>query len=254
MLKTIFLVLVLSSFNVLADYGNFAWSVSDNNGNRVYDTNNVIKAAIENNNFIPLSFNAQFESAAPELFKQVDTLGQFELDAFASPALLKGIKSLVTEFACATYRFEARKGESQKCNGFVADKDKKEGKPFQSGQFVEKRLDIAINSIRPNMPNRSYDIYLPSAKEVSLEYTWGAVHELGTFFVDKRDKKDTVLTVYIDGYKLDANGERGPRITKRPEIIFVVIPEAKKIGKQSNQDNAASFTLAKADIIVPLYQ
>ncbi|GAK87623.1 hypothetical protein JCM19238_5233 [Vibrio ponticus] len=157
------------------------------------------------------------------------------------------------EFACATYRFEKRQGETSQCNGLVKDKDVKEGKPFQSGQFVKKRLDVTINSVRPNMPNRSYDIYLPSSEEVSLDYTWGAVHELGSFFVRDRDNKDTILTVYIDGYKLDGNGERSNRITKLPEIIFVVIPRASKIGDQSSQNAAASFARSDADIIVPLY-
>ncbi|OLQ92879.1 hypothetical protein BIY21_11495 [Vibrio ponticus] len=251
--KTIAGLLLFCSFNIYADYSNFAWSVSDTKGNRVYDTNNVIKAAIEHDNFISLSYDAKFESAAPDLFKQINALGKFELDAFASPVLINGIRQLIGEFACATYRFEAQKGQARTCNGLVIDKDAKEGKPFQSGQFVDNRLEISVNSIRPNMPNRSYDIYLPSAKEVSLEYTWGAVHEMGSFFVRQRDRKDTVLTVYIDGYKLDTNGERGTRITNRPEIIFVVIPSVAKIGKQSNQDHASAYAIANADIIVPRY-
>ncbi|GAK87624.1 hypothetical protein JCM19238_5234 [Vibrio ponticus] len=84
--KVLASALLLCSFSVSADYKNFAWSISDKQGNRVYDTNNVIKAAIEQDSFIPLTYNAEFESAAADLFRQVDTLGQFELNAFASPA------------------------------------------------------------------------------------------------------------------------------------------------------------------------
>ncbi len=253
MQKIIISALLACSFGASADYKNFAWSISDKAGNRVYDTSNVIKAAIEQDNFISLAYHSQFESASADLFRQVNTLGKFELDAFASPSLIKGIQQLVNEFACATYRFHAGDGESRRCNGLSIDNKTKEGKPFQGGQFVENRLQVAINSIRSNMPNRSYDIYLPSTQEVSLDYTWGAVHELGSFFVHQRDRKDTVLTVYIEGYKLDANGERGAKVTSRPEIIFVVIPRASNIGKQGSENTAASFARANADIIVPLY-
>ncbi len=245
--------LIMCSFSALANYSNFAYSIIDDHGNKLSETNNVIKNAIEQNNFLPLSYNSQFSDAASDLFKQVDKMGRFELNAFASPQLINGIEQLVKEFACATYRFQARKGESGQCNGLVRDDTNKEGQPFVYGQFVEKPMLISVNSIRPNMPARSYDIYLPAAKDFPLEYAWGAAHELGSFFVRKRDRKDTVLTVYIDGYKLDINGERSERLTDKPEIVFVVIPKASRIGIQANENAAAKFALADADFIVPLY-
>ncbi|EGU45357.1 hypothetical protein VII00023_19104 [Vibrio ichthyoenteri ATCC 700023] len=236
-----------------ADYSNLAWSIMDSKGQRVYDTDNVLKAAIEQDRFIPLRFDTQFKQAAPDLFKQIYVQGQFELDAFASQALVDGIQTLVGEFACATYRHYAREPEATSCNGKARDKTTKEAMPFQDGQFIKHRLEITTNSIHSNAPNRSYDIYLPSVQQAPLTLVWGAVHELGSFFVHNRKRNDTVLTIYIDGYRLNSDGERSQRISAKPEIVFVVLPKASKLGQQKSQNEAAKFALADADLIVPLY-
>lgn len=247
------LTLGFMTSNAYADYSNLAWSIMDSKGQRVYDTDNVLKAAIEQDRFIPLRFDNAFKNAAPDLFKQIDVMGQFELDAFASKALVNGIQTLVGEFACATYRHYAHKPEARQCNGEIKDKRTKEAMPFQDGQFIKQRLTITTNSIRTGFPNRSYDIYLPSVQQAPLTIVWGAVHELGSFFVHKRERNDTVLTVYIDGYNLNTDGERSKRITAKPEIVFIVLPKASKIGQQNSQKDAAKFALADADFIVPLY-
>ncbi|WP_434997872.1 hypothetical protein ACRZ5S_03170 [Vibrio scophthalmi] len=249
----IFLTISLMSYPLYADYSNLAWSIMDSQGRRVYDTDNVLKAAIEQDRFIPLRFDNEFKDAAPDLFKQIDVMGQFELDAFASKALVKGIQTLVEEFACATYRYYAHKPEARKCDAEAQDKRTKEAMPFQDGQFIKRRLEVTTNSIRSSFPNRSYDIYLPSVQQAPLTIVWGAVHELGSFFVHQRSRNDTVLTIYIDGYKLNTDGERSKRITAKPEIVFVVLPKASKIGQQKSQTEAAKFALADADFIVPLY-
>ena len=251
----LFIIIMLwsAAYSAHADYSDLAWAIMDSKGQRVNDTDNVLKAAIEQDLFIPLRFDSQFKDAAPDLFKQIAVMGQFELDAFASPALVNGIKTLVSEFACATYRHYAHKPEEKSCNGEIRDKRTKEAMPFQDGQFMKHRLEITTNSIRTGFPNQSYDIYLPSVQQAPLTLVWGAVHELGSFFVHTRDNNDTVLTVYIDGYKLNSDGARSKRITRKPEIVFVIIPLASQIGKQKSQSDAAKFALADADFIVPLY-
>ncbi|ODS11902.1 hypothetical protein [Vibrio scophthalmi] len=72
----IFLTIGLISYPLYADYSNLAWSIMDSQGQRVYDTDNVLKAAIEQDRFIPLRFDNEFKDAAPDLFKQIDVMGQ----------------------------------------------------------------------------------------------------------------------------------------------------------------------------------
>lgn len=234
-----------------ADYNNLAWVSIDDKGTRVYDTNNVLKVAIEDNRFIPLAYNTKWRDSAPELFPEIRTLSQYELDAYASPNLVKGIQKLVAEFSCATYRFNQNKPQTRSCQGASFDNKKREGKPFQGGQYVDNRLTVSINNVSNSMPNRSYDIYLPSAKEKPLNSVWGAVHELGSFFVRQRDNKDTVLTIYIDAYRLDKDLERGKKVTDKPQVVFVVIPRASVIGRQSSEQAAANFAVKDAVLIVP---
>lgn len=247
------LMLWLISCSSYAEYSNLAWTIIDSQGQRVYDTDNVLKAGIEQERFTPVRFDNQFKAAASDLFKQVDGLGQIELDAFASPALVDGIQTLVSEFACATHRHYALKPESKRCNGEIQNKHVKEAMPFQDGQYVTDRLEITTHTVRSDYPTRSYDIYLPSVQQAPLSILWGAVHKLGSFLVYERDKNDTVLTVYIDGYRINTEGERGQRISRHPEVVFIVLPQASTIGEQDSQSEAAQFALADADFIVPLY-
>ncbi|WP_260258946.1 hypothetical protein [Vibrio intestinalis] len=249
----IFTVLAVFASQVSADYNNLAWVSIDDKGTRVYDTNNRIKLAIEDNRFIPLAYGSQWQDSAPELFYEVGQISQYELDAYASASLVKGIQQLVAEFSCATYRFNQKKPQTRSCNGKSFDDRQREGKPFQGGQFVNKRMSVSINSVSKTLPNRSYDIYLPSAKEKTLNSLWGAVHELGSFFVRQRDNKDTVLTIYIDAYRLDKDLERGKRVLESPQVVFVVLPRASKIGRQSSEQAAAQYALSDAVLIVPYY-
>lgn len=238
------------SLSCLAAYSNLAWSTFDDDGTRVYDTNNIVKAAIERNRFIPLRYDREFILNSQDLFKEIHELGQFELNAYANSSLVSGIKMVVGEFACASYRHYNKLPEAKECNGIYADKRTIEGMPFQDGQFISNRITATVNNI--STPSRSYDIYLPSVNEKPLTSFWGAVHELGSFFVNI-DKSSTVLKVYVDAYKLTKDGERGSKVTPKEQVVIVIIPNSRKIGKRYSEKDAKNYAIGSSMLLVPIY-
>ncbi|MFA0569920.1 hypothetical protein [Vibrio gallaecicus] len=245
----IIMLLTLPNFSYAA-YPNLAWTTFNESGTKVYDTNNVIKVAIEADRFIQLRNYQKFEANGSDIFKEINDIGQFELNAYVNSTLMNGISDVVGEFACATYRHYSKKPETRKCNESYGNKKVIEGMPFQDGQYISKRISVSVNHI--STPSRSYDLYLPSANESPLSSFWGAAHELGSFFV-RLDKESTVLKIFIDAYRLNSDGERTKKIVAKPQVIVIVIPSTSKIGNKNSESEAKIYAISNAQVLVPIY-
>ncbi|WP_295893704.1 hypothetical protein [uncultured Vibrio sp.] len=233
-----------------AEYPNLALSTFTANGDKVSETDNAVKLAIDNNRFIPLRYNDEFKRSGSALFKEVEQLGEFELRAYLNSSLVRGIQQIAGEFACATYRHQLKQPQASSCNGYKATTGELEGKPFQSGQYVAERLTTSIDNL--SKPSRSYDLYLPSASEKPLDSFWGAAHEFGSFKANGFNEKSIVLTVYIDAFKMAEEGERSEVITKKQAVI-VLLPPTAELARKKSESDARDFAINKAMVLVPFY-
>lgn len=249
--SVIALLSVLLSPLSYGGYPNLADTPFDDHGNNVHDTDNIVKSAIEKQHLIPLRYNEKFKKSSADIFKEVDTISEFELNAYVNASLVRGIQKIAGEFACATYRHYSDKPETSACNGRVANEKIIEGEPFQQGQFVRERLKTTLNNL--SKPSRSYDLYLPSAEEKPLDIFWGAAHKLGSFGIDDIDSESMVLTVYIDAFKVSRDGQRDSKVTEKEQIVMVVLPRASDLGKQSNEQAARDYAISHAKVLVPVY-
>ncbi|MGF1718917.1 hypothetical protein L4D20_02585 [Vibrio kyushuensis] len=246
-----------------ADYPSLSSTTIDSNGTRLVDTNNVVKLAIEQNRFIPLRYNQKFKDHRADLFKEVEQLGEYELNAYVNSSLVRGIQNIVGEFACVSYRHYSEKPQASSCNDTssispsnskennVSSHSKLEGKPFIYGQYVNNRLTTTLNNI--SIPARSYDLFLPSAQEKPLNTIWGAVHQLDSSRIFNNDTKPTVLTVYIDAYKMNQDGERTDNVIEGAQVILVVVPRVSEIALREDEKSARDFAINHAKVIVPVY-
>ncbi|MEF1200420.1 hypothetical protein QTO12_07680 [Vibrio owensii] len=212
----------------------------------VSSSNNMISYAIENGKSVSLEYN-QIKSMTPYIFRK-EYFDSYIGKKLNNPTFVKGLQAIVNEFACAEYRFRHRMPQSDSCSGYVGDKYNKEKMPFVDGQFKSFRLEQHIDNKRDGI---SYQFYLPSASEKTLDSIWGAVHELGSFFGRTFERRQLVLSVYMQAYPLNENGfrDRTPFYDK-PITFFIVLPSATEISRQNNQTRAGHFAADKAQLLI----
>ncbi|MGC9461692.1 hypothetical protein [Vibrio genomosp. F10] len=247
----IILTSILMSPLGYCDYPNIERAVIDSKGTQLNETDNVVKLAIEKKRFISLRYDEEFKRNRFDLFKEVEQLSEFELNAYVNASLVRGIQDLVGEFACATYRHYSEKPQANTCDESVTSRQDKEGKPFLNGQYVKNRIATTINNI--SHPPRSYDLFLPSAEEKPLSTLWGAVHEIELLSVDGTSTRSIVLTVYIDAYKVNREGDREESVIEGAQVVLVVVPEPYQIGRESSEQSARSYAINNAKVLVPFY-
>lgn len=217
-------------------------------GNQIVaSSDNLIANAIESGHRIPLVYNSKFSSLTPNLFpsKYFDS---YTSDRLNNEAFVAGLKEIVSKFACAEYRFRHGQPEAEGCLGFIEDGRNKEQMPFVDGTYVDKRMEVHIDSKKHGI---GYYFYLPSASEKSLNTLWGAVHELGTFFGRSLGRKQLVLTVYVSVYLLNDSGYRSSKpIYNEPLAYFVVLPSALDIYKNRNQNIVGHSAAQKSSLLI----
>ncbi|PMK01949.1 hypothetical protein [Vibrio sp. 10N.261.55.A7] len=246
------LLATFASLHSYAEYPDLALTTFSADGSQVSETDNAVKLAIDHNRFIPLRYNDEFKKHGASLFKEVEELSDFELKAYLNSSLVRGIQNIAGEFTCAAYRHLSNEPTASSCRGPAATAStvKLEGKPFRNGQYVTNRLTTMIDN--HSKPARSYDFFLPSAQEKSLRSFWGAVHELGSFSTEKFDAESIVLTVYIDAYEVDDEGERGDMIAER-QAVLVILPSLSDLSQKKSENAARSFAIRNASVLVPFY-
>lgn len=157
------------------------------------------------------------------------------------------MSNLVSEFACAEYRFRNSLPEADRCDGLPIDRLKKEHMPFVSGQYVSNRLETHLDDTKHGV---SFSIYLKSTDEVPLRSAFGSVHELGSFFGRFADRRSLVLSVYLDAYWWNAHSQRTAKINNRSEVFFLILPRAVEIARKKTQKEAARFAVDNTRILL----
>ncbi|WP_375748705.1 hypothetical protein [Vibrio sp. HN007] len=229
------------------NYPRFSYAKLFSTGETVNEKPNIVLAAIENGDAIPLKYDQAFLSAKNYLFPQKFYTDSYTVDRVANRQFVNAIASLVKEFACAEYRFRRRLPESDQCAGHVFDQNKKEHMPFVSGRYLDSRMEQNADDKASRV---SFYAYLPSGNETSLESAFGSVHELGTFFGRFAHRQSLILSVNIQAYWLDSDLFRKEKINESPLTYFIVLPKAIDISKQGSERAAAEFAVNNAQILI----
>mgnify|MGYP001411125640 CR=1 FL=1 len=244
---------VLYAANVAAkdyqpgNYPRFSFSQLFTTGESVSEKPNIVLNAIEDGTSVDLKFNSSLISDKQYLFPANNFGSSYNVDKLVSQAFIRVMSDLVSEFACAEYRFRKRLPASHMCNGNAIDKNKREGMPFVSGQFVSNRLENHLDDRKNGV---SFTAYLKSADESPLSSAFGSAHELGTFFGGFAHRRSIILSVNLEAYWWSADSQRTGKINKKPEVYFLVLPRAVDIANQKNQTSAAKYALDNARILV----
>ncbi|EHZ2899554.1 hypothetical protein M5225_001438 [Vibrio vulnificus] len=249
----ILLLILLSSTGVAGvqsgSYPSLAQARLGTHDHTVSSEPNALLHAIEQGHAIPLKFDAQFKANSPYLFPSRLYQDEYWRQKAINVTWLKAMQQLVSEFACAEYRYRHRLIETQQCYQEQAkhQQQPKEGMPFFSGQFLQRTLEI-------NQDNRfnqvSYQMWLPSGEQESLRSVLGSVHELGTFFGRLADHRSLVLSIRVNVYQLSNEGGRGDTLTRAPMLYFVLLPTAKALANQPTQREAALYAWQQARVIL----
>lgn len=228
-------------------YPQFTHAQLFSNGGTVSNRPNGIQRAIENNSTLKLSYDNQFRSAKDYIFPSNYFGDSYNAERLMSKEFVASIQQVVSEFACAEYRFRKHQPEQPSCNGFVDDKRNFEKMPFVSGQYTQSRIEVHRDDRRNRV---SFNTYLSSSSEMPLKTAFGAVHELGTFFGRMAHRKSLVLSVKFEARWLDGDGFRASPVNSTPVTYFIVIPRSTDIANQNSQSAAAKFAVQQAKLIL----
>ena len=228
-------------------YPRFAQAQLFTTGESVSEKPNVVLNAIENGDAIDLRYDGVFKSAKQLIFPQQEFGSSYNIDRLASAGFIDTLSDVVSNFACAEYRFRKHLPEKKSCNAYVTDRDIVEHMPFVSGQYTKSRIEANVDDKKNRI---SFYAFLPSTEEYSLDSAFGSVHELGTFFGRFADRNSLILSVHLQTYWLDSNDLRKEKINAKPSVYFIVLPKAVDIAKQSDEKAAAKYALANAKLLI----
>lgn len=231
----------------LGNYPRFSNAQLFATGESVSDKPNFVLDAIEAGKSVDLKYNSSLIAVKRYLFPSSNFGPSYNADKLASRAFVEAMSNLVSEFACAEYRFRNRLPTTDRCNGYVADRNNKEHMPFVSGQFVSNRLETHLDDRKNGV---SFSVYLKSTDEVPLSSAFGSVHEFGHFFGRLADRRSLILSVNLEAYWWNIDHQRKGQINKNTEVYFLVLPKALDIAKQKDQEYAANFAISNAKILV----
>ncbi|GLO64044.1 hypothetical protein MACH09_45520 [Vibrio sp. MACH09] len=250
-LKFIFLLVftcgISTNVSAYANGDYFSFSETKIDGTMISSSNNIISNAIENDNSINLKFTPKFQKLTKQLFpsKYIDSYIAQKLN---NADFVKGMDGLIAKFACTEYRFRHRQPESNECDGYIISSNNLEKMPFVSGTYKNSRMEYHIDS---KINNVGYYFYLESSDVVPLDRFSGSVHQLGTFFGRKFNRKQLQLSIRLIMYNLDDSGSRKAQpIYTNPLIYFVILPTSTQIYKQSNQLLAGNYASRNAKLLV----
>jgi|GEM_PF-6817419 len=245
------IVLSLISLSVHAginsgNYPSFAYS-GFGSGRNLTNTDNIITYAIEQRHAVPLNYNGQYLGALKQVFAEAYANDSYAAKKLESTQLLVATKKAIAEFVCEEYRFRHRKPERDGCEGYVSDDRAKQPMPFISGRLAEQGLQIHQDDRDKGV---SFEISLPASSDVPLSHTYGAVHELGSFFGGLADSNSLVLGLRMKAYHTTESGRREALIYPNNLIYFVILPTAKALANQANEQEAVSFATSQAKLLV----
>jgi hypothetical protein len=246
-------ILFLSSaFNCVTAYqtGNYpelAYAKLFSDGTNVSDKPNSVLNAIENGNAIPLKFGAEFKAMQELIFPQQYYGERYIQKKLNSAKFIETLAEVVKEFSCAEYRFRHQLPEKSNCNGYIVNNRKKEHMPFVSGRYMTNRIEANRDDHRNRI---SFQAYLESSKEKSLESAFGSVHELGSFFGRLADRRSLVLSVQVQTFWLNTNQQREKPMLSEPLTYFLILPKAVDIAQQKSESAAASYALANTRLLI----
>lgn len=249
--KICFLGVILStahpaSLALAYEHGSYP-SLSNIVYNHSHAYTSAVEEAVEHGHAIPLTFNSAFKSLATVNFPE-PFFNTYDAEKMASHSFINNMQAIVKEFACAEFRYRNGLPESNGCNGYVKNKDNVEKMPFVDGQYARHQIEKNIDNYKAK---HSIQMYLASSNSVPLNTLFSSVKQMGTFFGNAFDRRDSVLSVRMYAYKLDSEGTRSNKpINEKPLVYMVVIPSSVKLANHPNQTQAAKFAVDNARLLV----
>lgn len=210
-------------------------------------SNHPIANAIEQSSAIPLLSHSALQTDWSLIVPQQQFSSDYLYRRLTPASLLQAITPVIRDFVCAEYRFRHRQLQSSHCNNTNNPNSAVEGMPFVSGLFTNR--DATYDYEDQN--NRiSYQATLPSASRHALQVLEGSVHELGTFFGGFASNNSLILNMRVNMYTLDKDGFRKSQLNRSAISLWIILPPAIEISRQSHQVQAANYALQEAKLLI----
>jgi len=229
-------------------YPPIKYTTYTSDGDVLIDSYNVVRGAITNNRWLPLSETSEINQQLDSLFPELEQTSVLSFEDLATSQFHDSVEQLVKSFSCELYASQQSTDSVQACpsnNDLAANG--LSYLPFHKGARFEQRLAVQTLNATQDM---EMDLFLKSGAEKSLESLWGAVHTLGQFNSSTLSPNNLVLTINMNVHKRFNEASTWQPMHSAPLIFFVALPSVEELLAQSNEITAMQYAYDHAKLLM----